>query len=63
MYLDADELKLLGRLLRTFFSLPYSTDLDGKDAEALMRLVKTRQVGSRGAKSYSISSRAILDTR
>lgn len=30
----------LGRLLRTFFALPYSTDLDGKDAETLLRIVK-----------------------
>lgn len=39
-YLSPNQLKELGLLLRTFFSLPYSTDLDGKDAETLIRLVK-----------------------
>lgn len=39
-YLSADQLKTFGDLLRTFFSLPYSTDLDGKDAETLIRIVK-----------------------
>lgn len=40
MYLDPGQVKQLGRLLKTFFTLPYSTDLDGKDAETLLRLVK-----------------------
>lgn len=39
-YLSAPQVKELGLLLRTFFALPYSTDLDGKDAETLIRLVK-----------------------
>lgn len=39
-YLSSPQLKELGLLLRIFFSLPYSTDLDGKDAETLIRLVK-----------------------
>jgi hypothetical protein len=39
-YLNQSQTKLLGRLLQTFFSLPYSTDLDGKDAETLLRIVK-----------------------
>jgi hypothetical protein len=30
----------LAKLLRIFFALPYSTDLDGKDAEKLLRIVK-----------------------
>ena len=32
-YLSAEQVESLGALLKTFFSLPYSTDLDGKDAE------------------------------
>lgn len=39
-YLSATQVQELGLLLRTFFALPYSTDLDGKDAETLIRLVK-----------------------
>jgi hypothetical protein len=39
-YLSALQVQELGLLLRTFFALPYSTDLDGKDAETLIRLVK-----------------------
>lgn len=39
-YLDATQFEELGRLLKTFFTLPYSTDLDGKDAETLLRIVK-----------------------
>lgn len=40
MYLKPDQVTQFGRLLKTFFTLPYSTDLDGKDAETLLRLVK-----------------------
>ena len=40
MYLDKDQIALLVRLLKVFFSLPYSTDLDGKDCETLLRIVK-----------------------
>lgn len=40
MYLDAEQIEMFRRLLKTFFSLPYSTDLDGKDAETLLRIVK-----------------------
>lgn len=39
-YLAKAQVDLLGKLLRTFFALPYSTDLDGKDAETLIRIVK-----------------------
>lgn len=39
-YLLPEQVALLRRLLRTFFALPYSTDLDGKDAETLLRIVK-----------------------
>ncbi|TFW13333.1 hypothetical protein E4L96_19720 [Massilia arenosa] len=39
-YLSVEQVLELSRLLRTFFSLPYSTDLDGKDAETLLRIVK-----------------------
>ena len=39
-YLSKSQVVELGRLLRTFFALPYSTDLDGKDAETLIRMVK-----------------------
>lgn len=46
-YLSPDEVQILGNLLKTFFSLPYSTDLDGKDAETLIRIVK----GSTGPRS------------
>ena len=37
-YLSSQQLGELGRLLHTFFALPYSTDLDGKDAETLIRI-------------------------
>lgn len=40
MYLSEAQAAELGRLLKTFFALPYSTDLDGKDAEKIIRLVK-----------------------
>jgi hypothetical protein len=40
VYLDSKQIEQFGRLLRTFFTLPYSTDLDGKDAETLIRIVK-----------------------
>lgn len=40
MYLDTAQTALLTRLLKVFFSLPYSTDLDGKDCETLLRIVK-----------------------
>ena len=46
-YLSADQVQELGKLLKTFFALPYSTDLDGKDAETLIRIVK----GATGARS------------
>lgn len=46
-YLSTEQVQTLGRLLKTFFSLPYSTDLDGKDAETLIRIVK----GSTGSRS------------
>ncbi len=52
MYLSEDQTALLTRLLKVFFSLPYSTDLDGKDCETLLRIVK-------GAKG-SISKRKEL---
>lgn len=39
-YLSKEQVTHLGELLRTFFALPYSTDLDGKDAETLIRIVK-----------------------
>ena len=39
-YLTAPQVQELGLLLRTFFALPYTCDLDGKDAETLIRLVK-----------------------
>jgi len=40
MYLTDSEAAQLGQLLRIFFTLPYSTDLDGKDAEKIIRVVK-----------------------
>jgi hypothetical protein len=40
MYLTEEEVARLTELLQTFFSLPYSTDLSGKDAETLLRIVK-----------------------
>lgn len=46
-YLDSGQLVKLARLLRTFVALPYSTDLDGKDVETLIRIVK----GSDGPRS------------
>lgn len=39
-YLNRSQLTLLKRLLKAFFSLPYSTDLDGKDAETLLKIAK-----------------------
>lgn len=39
-YLNGSEFALLKRLLTVFFSLPYSTDLDGKDAETLLKIAK-----------------------
>jgi hypothetical protein len=39
-YLKSEQLSKLQELLRTFFSLPYSTDLDGKDAETLLKIAK-----------------------
>ncbi|WP_423208656.1 hypothetical protein [Paracoccus yeei] len=40
MYLDPPQIVELGKLLKTFFTLPYSTDLDGKDCETLLRIIK-----------------------
>lgn len=40
MYLNSEQLSQFKELLKAFFTLPYSTDLDGKDAETLLRLVK-----------------------
>jgi hypothetical protein len=40
MYLNTKQVTEFGKLLKTFFTLPYSTDLDGKDAETLIRIVK-----------------------
>jgi hypothetical protein len=39
-YLAEPQLVHLKRLLVAFFSLPYSTDLDGKDAETLLKIAK-----------------------
>jgi len=39
-YLSPSQVIELGALLKTFFTLPYSTDLDGKDAETLLRIIK-----------------------
>lgn len=39
-YLSEVERSTLAKVLATFFSLPYSTDLDGKDAETLLRIAK-----------------------
>lgn len=39
-YLSLGEVEELEKLLRAFFTIPYSTDLDGKDAETLVRIVK-----------------------
>lgn len=39
-YLSKSQVIELGRLLKTFVALPYSTDIDGKDAETLIRIVK-----------------------
>ena len=39
-YLNKTQFALLKRLLTAFFSLPYSTDLDGKDAETLLKIAK-----------------------
>ena len=46
-YLTCEQLSELGGLLKTFFRLPYSTDLDGKDVETLLRIVK----GANGPRS------------
>lgn len=43
MYLDASQIAQLKNLLEVFFSLPYSKDLEGKDAELLLRIVKNAQ--------------------
>lgn len=40
MYLNSEQVAHLTELLKTFFRIPYSTDLSGKDAETLIRLVK-----------------------
>jgi len=40
MYLSKGEVGILLRLLESFFSIPYSNDLSGKDAETLIRLAK-----------------------
>lgn len=40
MFLSTTQIEQLTKLLKTFFILPYSTDLDGKDAEQLLRIVK-----------------------
>lgn len=40
MFLAAGQVEQLTRLLKVFCVLPYSTDLDGKDAEKLLRIVK-----------------------
>ncbi|WP_373929735.1 hypothetical protein [Vibrio cyclitrophicus] len=39
-YLSQQQEKQLAQLLRTFFAIPYSTDLDGKDVESLLKIVK-----------------------
>ncbi len=39
-YLDDAERDHLRRMLMVFFALPYSTDLDGKDVEKLIRVVR-----------------------
>jgi hypothetical protein len=39
-YLTVKQEKLLKKLLRIFFAIPYSTDLDGKDVESLLKIVK-----------------------
>lgn len=39
-YVNKSQLALLKRLLTAFFTLPYSTDLDGKDAETLLKIAK-----------------------
>lgn len=39
-YLSKDQEQQLAQLLRTFFAIPYATDLDGKDVEALLKIVK-----------------------
>jgi hypothetical protein len=40
MYLNSEQVTQFTELLKAFFTLPYSTDLDGKDAETLLRIVK-----------------------
>ncbi|MEB6641390.1 hypothetical protein ACTG1L_09250 [Aeromonas hydrophila] len=39
-YLSNEQEQHLAQLLRTFFAIPYSTDLDGKDVETLLKIVK-----------------------
>lgn len=43
MYLSEEQYVLFARLLQTFVTLPYSTDLDGKDVETLLRIIKGPQ--------------------
>lgn len=57
MFLQDDQIGLLTRLLKTFFSLPYSTDLSGKDVEKLLRIVK----GATGRVSKSKELFDIID--
>jgi len=57
MYLSPDQVIQLGQLLKTFFTLPYSTDLDGKDAETLIRIVKgSNEVISKRKELFDIVS-------
>jgi len=57
-YLSRQQVSELGALLRTFFSLPYSTDLDGKDAETLIRIVKgASEVRSKRKELFDIVDR------
>ncbi|MGP4845136.1 hypothetical protein ACTXGQ_13455 [Marinobacter sp. 1Y8] len=39
-YLTQEQELQLSKLLRSFFAIPYSTDLDGKDVESLLKIVK-----------------------
>jgi hypothetical protein len=59
MYLTPKQTAQFSRLLKTFFTLTYSTDLDGKDAEKLMRIVK----GCTGALSRRKELFDIVDGR
>ena len=54
MYLEGAQIRTFRRLLQSFFTLPYSTDLDGKDAETLLRIVK-------GAKGRSSRRKELFD--